>query len=101
MSVQPVDLLKLSETTESLYEAIVVMSRRARQVNDEIKAALTRELAEVITIPLTEETDEPETNYDQMRISKQFDKLRPTEIAVDEMLRGELEYRYREPEPEV
>jgi len=35
MAVKPVSLRKMEEKTKNIYEAVVVMSKRARQINQE------------------------------------------------------------------
>ena len=37
MSIKPVDLEKFIDTTKNIHEAIVVASRRARQINEDVK----------------------------------------------------------------
>lgn len=70
------------------------MSRRARQINDELKDDLHRRLEEVVTVG---EEGEEVTNFDQLEISREFDRFpKPTFLALDEMLDGELSYKYKE-----
>lgn len=95
--MEPVDTKKIQEDTEGIYEAIAVIAKRARQVNDEIKAALVREMADIIP-PATDDGEEKEFNYDQIRISKSFDKVHPVSIAIKEKLEGEVDFRYRDAE---
>jgi DNA-directed RNA polymerase subunit K/omega len=96
MPIRPVDLKQATGSATSLYEAIVIMSRRARQINDELKDNLQRRLESVITPG----DDEGEiTNFDQLEISREFDRIpKPTFLALDEMLDSEIEYRYRDEE---
>lgn len=95
MPIRPVDLKQATGAASSIYEAIVVMSRRARQINDELKDSLHRRLETVAS--LNEDGDGEVTNFDQLEISREFDRFpKPTFLALDEMLDGELEYRYRD-----
>ncbi len=95
MAVEPVELNLLEERAENIYEAIVVMSKRARQINEELKISLNRELETFTTQIDTEE--EVEANPDQMRISIEFERLpKPTQQALAEMLADKLHYRYKE-----
>jgi len=95
MPIRPVDLKQATGQATSIYEAIVIMSRRARQINDELKDSLHRRLETVAS--LNEEGDGEVTNFDQLEISREFDRFpKPTFLALDEMLDGELEYRYRD-----
>ncbi len=94
MPIRPVDLKQATGDATSIYEAIVIMSRRARQINDELKENLSRRLE---TVASSGDDDGDITNLDQLEISREFDQIpKPTFLAIDEMLDGELEFRYRE-----
>jgi DNA-directed RNA polymerase subunit K/omega len=96
MPIRPVDLKQATGDATSIYEAIVIMSRRARQINDELKENLSRRLESVMSSG-DEEGDI--TNFDQLEISREFDRIpKPTFLALDEMLDGEIEHRYRDPQ---
>ena len=95
MPIRPVDLKDVTGEASSVYEAIVVMSKRARQINDELKQNLDMRLEDVIA--QFEEDQEMTNNPDQLAISKDFDRIpKPTFLAIDEMLDGEIEFRYRD-----
>lgn len=94
MPIRPVDLKQATGGATSIYEAIVIMSRRARQINDELKENLSRRLESVMSSG-DEEGDI--TNFDQLEISREFDRIpKPTFLALDEMLDGEITHRYRD-----
>jgi DNA-directed RNA polymerase subunit K/omega len=94
MPIRPVDLKQATGSATSIYEAIVIMSRRARQINDELKENLSRRLESVMSSG-DEEGDI--TNFDQLEISREFDRIpKPTFLALDEMLDGEVDHRYRD-----
>ena len=66
------DLVPIIEPTGNLYESIVVMGRRARQIGAKEKAELTEKLAEFATgIDNLEEIFE---NREQIEISRHFEK---------------------------
>lgn len=95
MPIRPVDLKDVTGEASSVYEAIVVMSKRARQINDELKQNLDMRLEDVIA--QFEEDQEMTNNPDQLAISKDFDRIpKPTFLAIDEMLDGEIAFRYRD-----
>lgn len=94
MPIRPVDLKEVTADASSVYEAIVIMSRRARQINDELKQNLDVRLEEVMAH--TDDDQEMTNNPDQLLISKEFDRIpKPTFLAIDEMLDGEIRHRYR------
>lgn len=91
--VNPVEVRMTESAKGSIYESIVAIGLRARQVNDQIKQQLQGRMANVIT-----DSDETEgTNYDQLAISREFDVIpKPTFIAMREMLDGKVNYELPE-----
>ncbi len=101
MSVRPLDIKKLESTADNIYEAIVVMSKRARQINEETKIEFNQRVEMIPPKLIEEETepDQPVVNPDQILIAREFEgRPKPTEISVDEVMSDKLSYRYREPE---
>ncbi len=101
MAVRPLDIKKLESTADNVYEAIVVMSKRARQINEETKIEFNQRV-EMIPPKLVEEETEPDqpvVNPDQILIAREFEgRPKPTEIATEEVMTDRLSYRYKEPE---
>jgi hypothetical protein len=95
MSLEPLDLSFIDKHAENIYEAIVVLSRRARQVNEEVKIQLNQELEMFIT--RNDSDEEIEVNPEQARISIEFEKMpKPTQQAVADLLNDRVTYRYKE-----
>jgi DNA-directed RNA polymerase subunit K/omega len=95
MSLQPLDLTAIDNHAENIYEAIVVLSNRARQINEEMKIRLNQELEAFTTRGDSEE--EVESNPEQTRISIEFEKLpKPTQKAVEDLMDDRVSYRYKE-----
>jgi len=92
--VNPVVVRMEESSRGSIYQSIVAMGLRARQVNDQIKVQISERLADVIM-----DTDENEgPNADQIAISKEFDRLaKPTFIAMKEMIDGHITVRLDQP----
>jgi DNA-directed RNA polymerase subunit K/omega len=86
------DLEPIIEQTGNLYESIVVIGRRARQIGTKDKAELTEKLAEFATgIDNLEEIFE---NREQIEISRHFERQpKPPATAIDEFLDGKLFFR--------
>jgi DNA-directed RNA polymerase subunit K/omega len=98
MTIKPMDLEQFSSIAESVHEAIVVASKRARQVNEEMKIEFNQRV-EMFTTKTETETEETDINPDQLKVSLEFEKRpKPTEIALDELMSGETEWRYKERE---
>jgi len=95
VGLKPIDVKQLDVVTGNAYEAIVVSSRRARQIGDERKVEFNQRLEGIKQVQESLEEDE-KVNPEQVELSKEFDKLlKPTEEALDELLDGKIVYRYK------
>ena len=102
MPIKPLDIEALSGKAENIYEAIVVLLKRARQINEEMKIEFNQriEMLQSRIFEPEEETDQPQTNPDQILVAQEFERRpKPTETAIDELLGGKLAFRYKEEEP--
>ena len=81
--------------TDNIYEALAVITRRAKQLAVDIKQELHGKLDE---FAITSETiEEIQENKEQIEISKFYEKLpNPSLIATEEFIEGKLEYRNRQ-----
>ena len=99
MSIKPVDLEKFIDTTKNIHEAIVVASRRARQINEDVKIEFNQRVELVSTKVEPEATEENEINPDQLKVSIEFERRpKPTDLALNELMDREINWRYKEPE---
>src|SRR5437764_11290729 len=97
VSVTPVSLEEMARKGDSLYQAIAITARRARQINDEIKTEFQARISTLVPIEIDDDEEMEATNFDQMRISLEMDKLgKPTLEALGEFHDEKLEWRYRE-----
>ncbi|MDZ7268296.1 MAG: DNA-directed RNA polymerase subunit omega [candidate division KSB1 bacterium] len=99
--VSTVPLDELERHAENLYEAIVVIAKRARQINDEQKRYIEQELgydSALDNVHSNDSDDELEEVRDER--SKAPVKLiklpKPTTISLEEMMSGKLHYDYAE-----
>ncbi|MDZ7371384.1 MAG: DNA-directed RNA polymerase subunit omega [candidate division KSB1 bacterium] len=95
---EAIPLEKLTEKCSSIYEAVVIIARRARQINE-----MQRRLIEQQVVPAQSETKDSDESddmpLDRDYIDGQYLKLpKPTTIALKEMLEGKLSFEYIEPE---
>lgn len=88
------DIEKIASPTGNIYESVVVISRRARQISVNLKEELNNKLAEFAsTVDNLEEVFE---NREQIEISKVYERMpKATTSATDEFLNDELNFRYR------
>lgn len=86
------DLSEIAKETGNVYEATVIIAKRANQIASEVKQELSSKLEEFSSYADTlEETFE---NKEQIEISKYYEKLpKPTLIATDEFLNHEIYFR--------
>ncbi|MBK6389638.1 MAG: DNA-directed RNA polymerase subunit omega [Saprospiraceae bacterium] len=92
-NVRARDIKAMAEKTGNLYETISIISKRANQLNMEIKKELHFKLEEfAVSSDTIEEVHE---NKEQIEISKFYEKLPNSAIlATEEFLEGALNYRY-------
>ncbi len=96
-SVQPVELQEMVDRGGSIYQAIAITARRARQINDEIKQEYQQRISTLVPVDMDEDDEMEATNFDQMKISLEIDKMgKPTLEALEEFNNDKLEWRYRE-----
>ena len=96
MEVSLEDLLKRAA---NLYEAVVVMSKRARQVNDEQKLRIMMDLGGTSVAETKEGEDFGDIEIDREALMREHEKYpKPTRVTLEEMVNGMLEYRYDFPE---
>ncbi len=81
--------------TENIYEAISIISRRAEQINSEIKKELIEKLEEFATY--NDSLEEIFENKEQIEVSKFYEKLpKPHALAVQEWLDDKIYHRNTE-----
>jgi DNA-directed RNA polymerase subunit K/omega len=103
MPIKPIDIEALSGKAENVYEAIVILLKRSRQINEEMKIEFNQRIEMLqsrIFEPETEETEQPQTNPDQILVAKEFEqRAKPTETAINELMTAKITYRYKEEDP--
>ncbi|MDR1764008.1 MAG: DNA-directed RNA polymerase subunit omega [Dysgonamonadaceae bacterium] len=93
------DMIKMAETTGNVYELVRIIGKRANEISVEIKSELSQKLSEFQTT--NDSLEEIFENREQIEISRYFERLpKPTLIATQEYLDGEIYYRNPEKEKE-
>ncbi|CAN5430969.1 hypothetical protein BH10BAC5_BH10BAC5_17730 [soil metagenome] len=96
MAIQTLDIAKFESKAKNVYEAVVIASKRARQINDETRLEFNQRLEPVVT---KGQEDDTTMNHDKFRISLEFeDREKPTLAATKEMMDDKLAFRFRESE---
>ena len=89
------NIAELVGKTGNIYESLAIISKRANQLNVELKQELSEKLDEfAISSDTIEEVHE---NKEQIEISKFYERLpNAALIATEEFLTDNITYRYRE-----
>ena len=94
-----ISLEKLVSKTTSIYEAVVIMAKRARQINDEQKLEIEMDMDTVSMSENKDNEDFDEVDIDREALMWEHIKYpKPSRVAIEEMLDDEIEYQYDEPE---
>jgi RNA polymerase Rpb6 len=99
MAIKPLEIRTLESKAANVYEAIVVLSKRARQINEETKIEFNQRIETIAALPSATNGDEEEVdaNPDQLKISLEFEKRpKSTEVAIDQLMGDKLEFRYKD-----
>jgi len=82
----------IDEPTNNIYEAISIISKRANQINGDIKKELLEKLDEFATY--NDSLEEIFENKEQIEVSKFYEKLpKPHALAVQEWIENKIYYR--------
>ncbi|GAB1370359.1 hypothetical protein MASR1M45_04190 [Candidatus Kapaibacterium sp.] len=87
--VNPVKVRMKESSKGSIYQSIVAMGFRSRQINDYIKQELNERMADIVPTP----DDSDTVNFDQISISREFDRIpKPTFLAMKEIFDEKLKF---------
>ncbi len=99
MSIKTLEIKELEAKAANVYEAIVVLSKRARQINEETKLEFQQRIENLVALPGNPDEVEDIANPDQLKISLEFEKRpKPTEEAIEELMSDQIVHRYKEAE---
>lgn len=98
-STIPIEELK--KHSSNIYEAIMIIAKRARQINDDQKRLIEQETgydSNMDSVHDDDADDEAVENAEDRQVQPvKYIKLpKPTTLALDEMMSGRLNYRYAE-----
>ena len=82
----------LDQKTGNIYESLVIISKRANQISNNMKEELHGKLAEFASS--NDNLEEIFENREQIEISKHYERLpKPSLIAIDEFLNDKIYFR--------
>lgn len=94
MAIRALDVESLQDITGNIYESVVILSKRARQIAAREKMELDEKLKYFEGF---EEEDEFSFNEEQERISKEYElREHPTQRSIHELMDAKITYRYPE-----
>lgn len=94
----PRNLMELAEKSGNLYESMVIISKRANQLTQEIREELQGKLEEFA--PSNDSLEEIHENRELIEISTYYEKLpKTTIVATEEFLNNDTYFRNPANEP--
>lgn len=92
MAIRTLDVDQLTAHASNIYEAVVVLSKRARQISARQKAELDEKLA--YYEGFATDMENLRMQEEQARVSLEYElRPKPTEIAIEELLDNEIYFR--------
>lgn len=99
-SIETRDISELIKDTDNVYESVVIISKRARQISTKVKEELSNKLAEFATS--VDNLEEIFENREQIEISKFYERMpKPTLLAAEEFLEDKVYYQREGEELEI
>ena len=90
MPVKTLDIREIEKRAKNLYEAVIVVAKRARQINIDINEQIKSHLGNIEI-----DEDNSEDVIDRESIISEFDrKAKPTTLAIEDMLEDRLKFNY-------
>lgn len=92
-------LVDIDAPTGNVYESVAIIAKRANQIAAEMKQELVSKLEDFSTTQ--DSLEETFENREQIEISRYYERLpKPTIIATEEFLDGEIYFREGDSTPE-
>lgn len=87
------NIVTIAHKTGNIYEAVVICSKMANQINAELRKELYEKLEEFATY--NDNLEEVHENREQIEVSRYFEKLpKPSLISLEEFLNDRIYYNY-------
>jgi DNA-directed RNA polymerase subunit K/omega len=89
------DMNNFDKKTENIYESLVILSKRANQIANDIKEELNEKIQEFsVNHDMSDEIFE---NKEQIEVARYYEQLpKPSLLAIQEFLDGQIYYRLPE-----
>ena len=87
------DLLK--EST-NIYEAVAIIAKRSRQINDIQKRQIDSERESMPVVDIRDSEDFEDVEIDREALNREYIKMpKPTRLALEEMRENKVSWRYK------
>mgnify|MGYP006288144215 CR=1 FL=1 len=87
--VNPIRVRMQESEKGTVYQSIIAMGYRSRQINDDIRSELHGKLDDIIG----PNDDSEAANFDRITVSREFDRIpKPTFLAMKEISDGKLKW---------
>lgn len=99
MPIKVVDFSKITHQTDNIYEVVVAMARRAKEINEQQRAELEEKIApfKAKTRNPANEAEADRVFPEQVAISIKYEKMpKPTILAINEYENKAYTLEYRE-----
>lgn len=91
------DLRRFDKDTANIYQSVVIVSKRANQIGQEMKEELNTKLEEFSSS--TDNLEEVFENREQIEIARHYEQLpKPSLLAINSFLTDQVYYRIPETE---
>lgn len=86
------DVRQFDDKTGNIYETVAMLAKRSDQISSDMKRELNKKIEEFVSS--SDSIDEIFENREQIEVVRYYEQLpKPTLIAIQEYLNGELYYR--------
>jgi DNA-directed RNA polymerase subunit K/omega len=87
-----------TKETNNVYESVVIMSRRSRQISTKLKEEFNEKVENFVKDAI-DNLEERQDNREQIEISRFYERMpKPTILATEEFLEGKTQYSRPEKE---
>ena len=97
--MEKISIEKLLEETNNIYESVVIMFKRARQINNEQKLEIDMNMDTPTVLDNKENEDFDDVEIDREALLREYKKFpKPSRVAIQEMAENRLTFNYKETE---
>jgi DNA-directed RNA polymerase subunit K/omega len=97
--MKKISIENLLEETNNIYESVVIMAKRARQINNEQKLEIDMNMDTPTVLDNKENEDYDDVEIDREALLREYKKFpKPSRVAIQEMAEKRITFNYKETE---